>query len=191
MCESLDNSILRDVSPVVRRHANKIVQSANGKPMIDVGCGTGRNAVLFAGMGCEVVCLDRDLTPLTSRIDQKYASFKNQCLLLPVEIDFLLDTWPIPEQSAGGIICVHLLLPSLFPLFARSLAAGSYLILETVAGHGGNYLELPKEGELRDRLACDFELEFYKERRVGPVGQDAVTVALLGKRRPYLSSSHA
>jgi len=191
MCESLDKSILRDVSPVVRRHADKIVQSANGKPIVDVGCGTGRNAVLFAGIGCEVICMDRDLTPLTSRIDQKYAGFKNQGLLLPVQIDFLLERWPIQEESAGGIICVHLLLPSLFPLFARSLTTGSYLLLETVAGHGGNYLSLPKEGELRGRLECDFELEFYKERRVGPIGQDAVTVALLGKRRPYLSCSHA
>jgi SAM-dependent methyltransferase len=191
MCESLDNSVLRDVSPVIRRHADKIVQSANGKPIIDVGCGTGRNAVLFAGMGYEVVCLDRDLTPLTSRIGQKYSSFKNQHLLLPVQIDLLLDTWPIPELGAGGIICVHLLLPSLFPVFARSLIPGAYLILETVAGHGGNYLELPEAGELRDKLSCGFELEFYKEKRVGPVGQGAVTVALLGKRRSHLSSNHA
>ncbi len=70
-----------------------------------------------------------------------------------------------------------------FPCFERSLSPGGYLLLETVPGCGGNYQELPKTGALRSALENAFELEFYQERKVGPIGYDAVTVRVLAKKR--------
>jgi hypothetical protein len=47
----------------------------------------------------------------------------------------------------------------------------------------GNYLQLPKAGELRSLLKEAFELEFYKERKVGPQKCGAVAVQLLARRK--------
>jgi hypothetical protein len=98
-------------------------------------------------------------------------------------MDLFTDPWPFGVSRAGGIVNVHFLLPSLFPSFESSITPGGYLLLETVPGCGGNYLQLPKAGELRAALERSFDLEFYKERKVGPVSFDAVTVQLLGRRK--------
>ena len=80
-------------------------------------------------------------------------------------------------------INVHCLLPSLFHAFAISLAPHAYLLLETVSGHGENYLELPQRGELRAVLEPAFGLAFYEERPAGPSEQRAVAVKLLARRK--------
>jgi len=98
-------------------------------------------------------------------------------------MDLVKDPWPFGVCTLGGIICIHFLLPTLFPFFENSLSPGGYLLLGTVPACGGNYLQLPKEGELRTTLSKAFNLEFYKEGKVGPRGYDAVTVQLLAKRR--------
>jgi hypothetical protein len=102
---------------------------------------------------------------------------------LSQEIDLVKERWPFAPQSVGGIINVHFLLPALFPHFADSLAPGSYLLLETVAGHGENYLELPQRGTLKSALRQAFDLEFYEERSVGPSEHNAVTVKVLARRK--------
>jgi len=78
---------------------------------------------------------------------------------------------------------VHSLFPALFPFFAESLIPGGFLILETIPGHGGNYLKLPKACQLRSTLSEHFEFEFYQERPVGPSVYGAVAVRLLAKRK--------
>ena len=86
-------------------------------------------------------------------------------------------------RSVGGIINIHFTLPTLFPQFESSLIPHGYLLLETVPGVGGNYLELPKGGDLKVALGDAFDFEFYKERHVGPPEHNAVTVKLLAMRR--------
>lgn len=181
-----DNTILGlEASPLVRRFAAKIADAAAGKPVLDVACGSGRNALILARLGCTVICVDRDLTSLQAhvvhlrRTELRKASTK----LSLHQLDLAKDRWPFTAGVAGGIINVHFLLPELFPFFERSLSPGGYLLLETVPGCGGNYLELPKAGELRSAFERVFELEFYQERTVGPLGFDAVTVRLLAKKR--------
>jgi hypothetical protein len=48
-----------------------------------------------------------------------------------------------------------------------------------------NYLELPPAGYVQSLLATGFELEVFKERRVGPPGHDAVTTLTVAKRRSH------
>jgi SAM-dependent methyltransferase len=165
-------------SALVRRFGSKIAAAALGKPILDVACGSGRNAIFLATLGCSIICVDRDVTRL-----------QNQKLPLPVsrqlilrQLDLVKDSWPFGSCAVGGIVNVHFLLPELFPLFEYSLSPGGYLLLETVPGCGGNYLELPKARELREALGKGFDIEFYKEARVGPADYDAVTVRLLAGR---------
>jgi SAM-dependent methyltransferase len=172
-------------SPLVRRFAPKIAAAAAGKPVIDVACGSGRNALALAQLGCSVICVDRDLTDLQAHVVhlRRTALRKASAKLSLHQLDLVKGRWPFTARLAGAIINVHFLLPKLFPFFERSLSPGGYLLLETVPGCGGNYLELPKAGELRSVFERTFELEFYQERKVGPLGFDAVTVRVLGKKR--------
>lgn len=48
--------------------------------------------------------------------------------------------------------------------------------------HGRNYLDLPKAGQLHDLISRDFHVAVYREKKVGPVGYDAVTVKLLAHK---------
>ena len=172
-------------SPLVRRFAAKIAELAAGKPVIDVACGSGRNALTLAQLGCPVICVDRDLTSLEAhvvllrRTELRKASAK----LSLYQLDLVVGPWPFAPCMAGGIINVHFLLPKLFPLFEQSLSPGGYLLLETVPGCGGNYLELPRSGEVKSAFEKGFEIEWYKERKVGPAGYNAVTVRMLAKKR--------
>jgi len=60
---------------------------------------------------------------------------------------------------------------------------GGYLFVETVAGHGGNHVELPRVGEIAKAVARSFEIEVYRERRVGPPELNAAAVVLLARRK--------
>lgn len=161
-----------DASAWVRRHAAKIANASNSKPLLDVACGAGRNALLLAQLGCQVIGIDIDVSKAVTN-----ERFQVQC------IDVDTQPWPFREDEIGGIIQVHFLRCALFTQFAFSLAVGGYLLIETVPGCGGNYLELPKAGELYALLSADFALEEYRERKVGPKFFDAVTVRTLARRR--------
>lgn len=171
-------------SPLVRRFASRLAQASLGKPIIDVACGTGRNALVFSQLGCSVICVDKDLSGLRNEQDRlQHTDFKDASARLTMhEMDLREDPWPFSEASAGGIVNVHFLLPSLFPLFESSMAEQGYLLLETVPGHGGNYLQLPEAGQLRTAFEKSFIFEFYRERPAGPRSLRRVTVQLLAKR---------
>ena len=100
-----------------------------------------------------------------------------------IEMDLVVDPWPVGERTIGGIVLVDFLDRSLFQLFEYSLVAGGYLLIETIANRGGNYLELPKAGELRKAFERSLEFQVYKERQAGPRTVNAVTVRMLGRRR--------
>jgi hypothetical protein len=129
-------------------------------------------------LGATVICIDKDLTRLRS-----HGHLTSSEQLKPYQLDLEKELWPFGKAEAGGIINVHFLLPSLFSSFRTSLAGGGYLLIETVPGCGGNYLQLPKAGELQSAFADDFDFLFYRERKVGPAGYDAVAVQFVAKRR--------
>lgn len=165
-----------EASPLVRKFGSRIAKIAGDMPIADIGCGSGRNAVPLAELGCRVFCLDKDFRRFALR-DGDVAS-----RLICQRIDFLSDPWPFRQGELGGIINIHLFLPNLFPFFERSLASGKYLLFETPPGHGGNYEELPVAGAVRRALASGFEFEFFKESPVGPRSYEAVTTKVLAKR---------
>jgi hypothetical protein len=171
-----DQAFLLDACPMIRRFYARMVGAARGKPILDIACGTGRNAIPFAVQGCTVICADKDLTRFHSP-----DGISGQ--LIPQQLDLVAEPWPFRKSFVGGIVNVHFLLVPLFPYFESSLSPGGYLLLETVPGCGGNYLQLPKAGELRSLLEGAFDLEFYQERKVGPQGCGAVAVQLLAKRK--------
>jgi SAM-dependent methyltransferase len=171
-------------SLLVRKFASIIAEAAAEKPILDVACGSGRNAMALAQLGCTVICMDRDLTNLQAHVvSLRRTELRTTAAKLSLQqLDLVKDRWPFAASFAGGIINVHFLLPKLFPFLERSLSPGGYLILETVPGCGGNYLELPKAGELRSAFERNFRFDWYKEKKVGPLRYGAVTVQMLAKK---------
>lgn len=169
-------------SPLVRRFASSIADAANGAPILDVACGSGRNAMIFAELGCKVICVDIDLTRLKNQLSGQASRFESRSRLQLRTLDLLNDPWPFGAGTIGAIIDVHFLRPTLFPSFEYSLASGGQLLIESISGRGGNYLELPAAGEVKSALETGFHLELYEERKVGPKESNAVTVKLVGRR---------
>jgi SAM-dependent methyltransferase len=169
-------------SALVRRFASTIADATNGAPILDVACGSGRNAMVFAELGCIVICVDIDLTRLKNQLTAQGSGFGPSSRLQLHTLDLINDPWPFKAGAIGAIINIHFLLPTLFPCFAYSLNHGGYLLIETISGRGGNYLELPAAGEVKSAFEAGFHLELYEERKVGPEESDAVTVKLLGRR---------
>jgi SAM-dependent methyltransferase len=174
--ESNTEALLLNACPLIRKFWTKVAEAAMGKPILDIACGSGRNALPLVAQGCTVICADNDLTRLRSPNGMAGR-------LIPRQLDLVADAWPFDRSSIGGIVNVHFLLTRLFPHFESSLSSGGYLLLETVPGCGGNYMQLPKAGELRSLLKEAFGLEFYKERKVGPEKCGAVAVQLLARRK--------
>ncbi len=176
---------LFEPSAFVRRFAATIVNAAEGKFIADVGCGSGRNAICLAHLGCNVVCMDKDLTRLRAEQLRWGHTILSEVSkrLIPQKIDFLKEPWPFSANTLGGIVCVHFFITSLLEHFENSLSPGGYLLIETVPGCGENYRELPKAGTLRRNIETSFDCHFYKERRVGPDAWNAVTVQTLARRR--------
>jgi hypothetical protein len=173
--QTQQEELLLDACLLMKRYCTKIAEAAQGKPILDIACGTGRNAFPLAALGCIVICADKDLSRFRAPVGLADR-------LIPRTLDLIAEPWPFERSRAGGIVNVHFLLPSLLPHFETSIAKGGYLLLETVPGCGGNYVQLPQKGELRTVLRGAFDLECYTERPVGPEGCGAVTVQLLGRR---------
>jgi SAM-dependent methyltransferase len=160
-------------------------------PILDAGCGLGRNAVALALSGLSVVCVDRDierLRTLSATAPLYIASIKAPPLVVvgqlhPICIDLNRLYWPFSTNQFSAITCVHFLKIELFDCFWSALVPGGYLFIETFGGHGQNHLDLPKAGQLHDLLSGRFDISFYHENKVGPIGYDAVSVRLLAKKQ--------
>jgi SAM-dependent methyltransferase len=170
-------------STLVRQFASKITVAAGSSPIVDVACGAGRNALFLAGLGCTVIGIDNDLVRLEALRRASSSGSKPEASRLTVKcIDLIKDPWPFSPRSLGAIVNVHFFLRRLFLDFENSIMPGGYLLFETVPGCGGNYLELPRAGDVRTALVEAFRFEFYKERKVGPLNHNAVSVKLVATR---------
>src|SRR5215467_4459445 len=139
-------------SPFVQRFAPKIAEAAGPAPILDVACGSGRNAFLFSEIGCEVICIDKDLSAIEENSEREHLSAIAKSRIQTYQLDLIHQEWPFGRLMAGGIINVHFFVPGLLNVFARSLLPGAYLLIETIPGCGGNYLSLPSAGEVRKQL---------------------------------------
>src|ERR1044072_9002170 len=149
-------------APFVQRFVSKIAEAAGAAPILDVACGSGRSVVLLSEMGCEVICIDKDLSAIRENSEREHLSPAAKSRIRTYPLDLIGQKWPFRKGMAGGIINVHFFLPTLLNVFARSLSSGAYLLIETIPGCGGNYLSLPRADEVRKQLESTFELTVYK-----------------------------
>ena len=111
-------------------------------PVLDVACGAGRHARLFAARGLEVVAVDRAEQAFSGNIRFVKADLEDG------------SPWPFAGQRFAAIVVTNYLHRPLFGPLAAALASGGVLIYETFArgnerfGKPSNPDFLLQEGEL-------------------------------------------
>jgi SAM-dependent methyltransferase len=172
-------------SKLLAKYAEEIAFNSNGT-IVDVPCGYGRNAAYIASLGVPVLCIDINddaLEFIKFGINLTTAELKDPNLLNTLKLDLINDPWPFKDESIGAIINVHFFNPRVMDLFLRSLKKGGYLLIETIDGRGGNYLELPTQGFIKIKLTDAFDIRYFIEKKVGPLHSNASTAALLARKR--------
>jgi SAM-dependent methyltransferase len=111
-------------SPWVLRFAALV---APGATVLDLACGRGRHARLFAAQGCAVEAVDVDAAAGASLAGVAGVRF--------VQADLEGQPWPYGGRRFDAVVVANYLHRPLLPRLAESLAPGGILIYETfVAG---------------------------------------------------------
>ena len=116
-------------------------------PVLDVACGAGRHAILFAERGFEVYALDRDDQVLPGSIHFVRADLEDG------------SPWPLHGKRFAAIVVTNYLHRPLFPRLVESLEPGAVLIYETFMlgneryGRPSNPNFLLRPGELLEAFA--------------------------------------
>jgi SAM-dependent methyltransferase len=117
--------------------------------VLDLACGSGRHARLFAARGYSVLALDRDPVALAQ-------AARDGVQIMEYDLEAEGAAWPFAPGRFGGIVVTNYLHRPLMPALMASLAPGGVLIYETFAigneafGKPSNPDFLLRRGELLD-----------------------------------------
>jgi SAM-dependent methyltransferase len=120
-----------------------------------------------------------DIAPLTTL--KRSAASRAKGRVVAICGDLVRDRLPFGESSFCAVICVHYPVQRIISDLKAVLKRGGHLYIETFQGHGKNYLQLPKAGEILNALQ-DWEILIYNERPVGPARERAVVVEALARK---------
>jgi SAM-dependent methyltransferase len=128
-------------------------------PVLDVACGGGRHARLFAQRGMQVVAVDRENQVLSREIQFVKADLEKG------------NPWPFAGQRFAAIVVTNYLHRPLFPHLAAALEEGGVLIYETFMignekfGRPSNPEFLLRPGELLEAFA-ELDVAGFEQGRV-------------------------
>ncbi len=126
-------------------------------PVLDVACGAGRHARLFAGRGVKVVAVDRESQRIPG-VEFVRADLEGG------------RRWPFPGERFAAIVVTNYLHRPLFPVLQEALDEGGVLIYETFMagnerfGRPSNPEFLLRPGELLEAFAGLTPLAFEQGR---------------------------
>lgn len=121
--------------------------------VLDLACGSGRHARLFAALGHPVLAVDRDPAALAASAGQGITVMQHD-----LEADGAV--WPFAAGRFAGIVVTNYLHRPLMAQLMASLAPGGVLVYETFAigneafGKPSNPAFLLRPGELLDVAAA-------------------------------------
>ncbi|MEP6609312.1 MAG: class I SAM-dependent methyltransferase [Burkholderiaceae bacterium] len=98
---------------------------APGSCVLDLACGTGRHARLFAARGCKVIAVDRDPKLARTWEDEANVEF--------IAADLETGAWPLGDARFDVIVVTNYLHRPLFPALLAALSGNGLLIYETFA----------------------------------------------------------
>src|SRR6267142_975969 len=129
-------------------------------PVLDVACGAGRHAILFAERGFEVFAVDRDDQVLPGSIHFVKADLEDG------------SPWPFAGKRFAAIVVANYLHRPLFPRLVESLDEGAVLIYETFMlgneryGKPSNPDFLLRPGELLELVRGKLRVLAYEDLQV-------------------------
>ena len=142
----------------VRRFAPLV---AAGARVLDLACGSGRHARVFADRGCRVVALDRD-----PRLGVDLAAWPGVDVR---QADLELGPWPLGDERFDAIVVTNYLHRPLFPYILAALAPGAMLLYETFAlgngafGKPSNPAFLLAPRELLDTFGAELRILAFED----------------------------
>ncbi len=162
-------------SPWVLRFAPLV---AAGSRVLDLACGSGRHARLFAARGCEVIAVDRDAQALASL--KGVSGVDVRC------IDLEAGPWPFPSERLDAIVVTNYLYRPLLTAILAAVSDKGVLIYETFArgneayGRPANPDHLLERGELLAMAAGRLDVVAFEQGVLVEVGRTAVVQRLAG-----------
>ena len=130
--------------------------------MLDLACGGGRHARLFASLGHSVLAVDRSASALQ---ETQAVNIAGLCFDLEQEDAESHPDWPLTPERFAGIVVTNYLHRPLMPSLLHSLLPGGVLIYETFAQENGRFGKpsnpafLLATGELLDFVRSEAGLE--------------------------------
>jgi len=119
---------LAEPSAWVARFAARVPPKSR---VLDIACGKGRHAKLFAAQGCSVDAVDTDAACGTELEAVAGVNFKRA--------DLENGPWPYRGRQFDAIVVTNYLYRPLFPLLVDALDAGGLLLYETFADGNQRY----------------------------------------------------
>src|SRR4030095_13232088 len=109
-------------SPWIVRFAHLVAADAR---VLDLACGNGRHARLFAARGCSVLAVDRDAEAI--------ASLATVSGVKAAALDLESGPWPLAGERFGAIVVTNYLHRPLLPALLGALRENGGLLYETFA----------------------------------------------------------
>lgn len=132
-----------------------------GASVLDVACGGGRHARLFAAHGCRVEAVDRDAVAL--------AQLQGVAGITTVVADLEQDVWPYAGRQFDAVVVSNYLYRPHFDALMACVAPGGVLIYETFMlgnerfGKPSNPAFLLEPDELLRRVAAGFSVLGFEQ----------------------------
>ena len=146
-------------SPWVVRFAPMV---ASGGRVLDVACGSGRHARLFAALGHAVNAVDRDVSSVGEL----------PALVQILQADIETGPWPYAGQVFAGVVVTNYLYRPLMATLIASVAPGGVFIYETFAAGNEQYGRpsrpdfLLQPGELLETVRGQLQVWAYENTYV-------------------------
>jgi len=148
-------------------------------PILDAGCGFGRNGLLLRARGASVVFADNDGSRL-SKLAKHLETLDKDASHAPTRIvqTDLNRGWPFRSGLFTAVIAIHFIPLGAIAEMTRCMAPGGTLVIESYGGHGENWRTLPPAEFTPTILSRLFYIESYVEHQVGPATIDAVSFSV-------------
>lgn len=148
--------------------------------ILDMPCGYGRNSILMSSIVNQVVSADYDQDIIDDLWNKKYKNIK----LIKLDAN---NELPFENKKFELVSIIHYVNLNFFNNVIRCIKPEGYLIIETYAGNGGNWISLPTKKEIEDILFNEFKIIKFKYNIVGP-DKNKVSFRLLAKKLSIMGS---